>query len=87
MHLRGLDLSDLTLDLSLVLEYVLATVNQEETFSLKYEANWFSVGKEKIFTRKKAIQLELTLLTCQLVTYQIASVKWLNDDSCFFIAE
>ena len=55
MQLRGLDLSDLTLDLSLVLEYVLATVNQEETFSLKYEANWFSVGKEKIFTRKKAI--------------------------------
>ena len=54
MHLRGLDLSDLTLDLSLVLEYVLATVNQEETFSQKYEANWFSVGKEKIFTRKKS---------------------------------
>ena len=87
MYFGGLDLSDLTLDLSLVLEYVFAWVNRQETFSLKYEANWFSVGEEKIFTRKKAIQLELTLLTCQLITYQIASVKWLDDDSCFFIAE
>ena len=59
MHLRGLDLSHLTLDLSLVLEYVLATVNQEETFSLKYEANWFSVagGKKRYLLAKKQSNL------------------------------
>ena len=38
MYLGGLDISDLTLDLSLVPEYVFASVNQEETFPLKYEA-------------------------------------------------
>ena len=33
------------------------------------------MGEEKTFTGKKEIQLESTLLTCQSITYQIASVK------------
>ena len=56
--LRGLDLSDLTLDLSLVQEYDCFRIcNQQETFSPKYEVKNSPWGKKRHLLAKKKSNL------------------------------